>query len=873
MERYPQCIVILDEGHHISRDSSWQLALRSMQNALKVAFSATCEAEPFSLNRVGAVEVANMGLPQATAREVTSPSRFHMLKYETQKSTEQMLRTKAANRTSLTDAELESVTSDEGYLKSVAELALEKFVKIGGRKNSLDEAIIEVFKQSDARKLEKMIKESTEFPSELSSQVAVISDRLGVTHNRKVLEKVASGEIKWVIAVDMMIEGIDWPLCKNIVMRPRCSMREMVQAMGRALRYVDGEIADIYQLYPNDNPEELFATVRTYLDLPVVHPDVVYRGSRQRYVKTAYKKATSPNIKQSTGELTYIEFLQMYPGDLPIHDIKEWDDVETLIGLESFLLNTATRNNIAYQDPIKLTSYTKPDGEVVPAWGIRPAFFKEQFGVSLQAVRRRFPGLGDEGLVEIIDRIQRRLGKIPPNQAYDKPAKELYDNPQNLIAYAREKLKGKQLPYIEKVPDATIQNHFFYSMTAMNALIKAWSKSWLIPREITSIRSLIKYAGIINIADEDFVGYRDVHSDSIVSIREAFPQVNDILQACKMVAVEAVAQGISNYYQTNGSYVRPPKYRSVVESLRVFGTRASELVRKFTYLRDVSRTLVQEMSAEERERFPFALPPCHAMQEIVIEAEHLASTKYGVPIDIDVFENLSTTQLRQRAFNFMVNRARSYIEKTPFNEHFSELKISSSTNGKSGNDRLFQAIWGVKAGRLKRIVGDLLQDYEELVNKINYRKPAISNGDRYRTEEATVAIERYDRSPVGLLALIAARTDPVFEASYRIYHCLPTWEESMEALANAIFYNNEFEVAGYPSVGFINYNDFAPRFLSANSCALLKYSAYQGGRTQGIREFCKQFNYTPDALFREVNYRIFNLRVQARRSSVSYRFN
>ncbi len=833
LQQADAAIVSLDEGHHIAQGSSWMLDDPRLQRAVKIAWSATCEADPFYLSKVGAKEVFTFGLPEATAREVTSPIRFHLLHYTPAQEIDEMIHEILANEGNLTSRELQLICNDASYIDTVADLAIHDFV---GRESEdtprLEETIFEAFNQEDALHMKAALLEKEEFDEVTEQQIAVVCSDMGEAHNQEIFDKIASGEVKWVIAVNMMIEGIDWPACQNICMRPRSSTREMVQAMGRSLRYMPDKIANVYQFFPDEEPERLFATVRSYLDLPIIDPDVIYRGNRRKYLEGSRKNRHQRHVSQIwqiNSNMHTIDSIWAVPGDMPVYDVEDWNRVRTLEDLESYMIiHAAEKRN--YPEPIRLQSFEDDSGTKHTRWHIHNNRFYSAFHISIDRVKKRFPYTTEDALIDTISRVEAQLGI--------NSIRSIYQDPQTLLQFTQDRIITGDLLACRQMARQRIKDTYYFPVEAVDTLIAEWADQGRIPAEVNTVKLFIKYAGLLNAAAEIEHNFPQDHFTLPFDLY-SFPSVIEILQGTRHAAVAHTARAIQRFYRENGFYIRPPKYGSETESTRVYGFNAKDVRDTFIRLRNIARTVVAHMDDEKRQDFPFDTPAIRTMQEIIEAAELEATTNMGVTITPDPFEDLENIEACRTAVNYLIRRAQLYVAS---GGSFSDIQIGTGAT----NDDILLEIFGVKAGRFKDICTTILDSgvISEFAEPVAYEATDKARTATFRTKSAIESIYDWDNSPTGILALVAAAADETFRLSYHIYHRLPTLEEIVAELANFISANPVYQKRKYGELGHKTYHAYGPPFLNGKTCGLLHYNPERKMRTTGLREFCKSFDVT-----------------------------
>jgi superfamily II DNA or RNA helicase len=833
LQKADAAIVSLDEGHHIAQGSSWMLDDHTLQRAVKIAWSATCEADPFYLSKVGAKEVFTFGLPEATAREVTSPIRFHLLHYTPAQEIDEMIQDILQKQGNLTSRELKLICDDASYIDTVADLAIHDFVDRESEDTpQLEETIFEAFNQKDALHMKEALLEKGEFDEVTEQQIAVVCSDMGEAHNQEIFNKIAHGEVKWVIAVNMMIEGIDWPSCQNICMRPRSSTREMVQAMGRSLRYQPDKIADVYQFSPDEEPERLFATVRSYLDLPIIDPDVIYKGNRREYLEGARGNRHQRHVSQIwriDSSMHPIDSIWAVPGDMPVYDVEDWNRVRTLEDLESYMIIHAAKKR-DYPEPIRLQSFEDDSSTKHTRWHIHNNRFYSAFQISLDRVRERFPYTTEDKLIETISRVEEQLGI--------NSVRNIYQDPQTLLRFTQDRIITGDLLACRQMARQRIKDAYYFPVEAVDTLIAEWADQGRIPAEVNTVKLFIKYAGLLNAAAEIELNFPQDHFTLPFDL-SSFPSVMEILRGTRHAAVAHTARAIQRFYSENGFYIRPPKYGSASESMRVYGFNAQKVRDAFVRLRNIARTVVAHMDDEKRDDFPFDTPAIRTMQEIIEAAEFEATTNMGVTITPDPFEDLGDIEACRNAVNYMIRRAQLYVDS---GGSFADIQIGTGAS----NDDILLEIFGVKAGRFKDICTAILDSgvISEFSETVAYESPDKAGAGTYRTNAAIDSIHEWDNSPTGILALIAAAADDTFRLSYYIYHRLPTLEMIVAELADFISDNPVYQNREYGELGRKTYHAYGPPFLNGKTCGLLHYNPERRMRTTGLREFCKSFSVT-----------------------------
>lgn len=737
-------LVIFDEAHHLNRNRQRILENPQAANAIKIGFTATPGRSPNSLEERGLPVIFEFPVSEGIRRGVLAPIKASMYKFNPAPSNRGKLdNIRSGDGGKVTNRYIEELMEkDKGYVSAVVQVALNECSSAyedGNevRRDILKPTIIEAFSKSQAEEILKEIIEEGNLTPEALSQVAILTSDNTDERNQEILEYAASGMVNWIISVNMMVEGVNFPRYSTIIMRPRpYSETQHDQALGRVLRYMDGKIARVIQLFDTDEPELIgYRTIRSMLGIIDLDPDTLYTGDAIEYNRSVATKRQSPKKSDIPDQLrrtraTYTEIQKVMFDCSEGNHIYLWDlikDEQMLREMVRFNLRKYQPDYISGAQALKylnpVTIVGRSDGSY--EWKLDPKRVEELLGVRLEKLEKRFKMVN---LIQLIAEIESEMN-VP----------SLYlacQSPSTFVTHLFRLINNGELQH-GRLDVSEISSIIRASMTALDPLISAWSSCGLLPPEVTSLRGAINYAFLLynfdtNAANVPFALEID---------RSRFPTVPELLTAVEEAFIKGIAQKIATSYKELGYYLRPSKYNTE-RYINMYGIDQENSRKFIESLRIPARTLIKnsgyQMSSVSSLKF---------FSSMVEKAEIYARDHYGVKIESRPFEEgLGVDGINYgRAFRFLYERADSHVKNVG---SFVDFPIGLSTDEE--NDLRFEKIFGIRVGELKRLC------------------------------------RSWNTTPSHLLQKIIAQVDKKYGLSYNMYIAPNKWENSAQLVADYI---------------------------------------------------------------------------------------
>jgi len=831
-------LIIFDEAHNLLQRRAFLLSHPMVEKAVTTCWTATPGFLPDTLAKKGMPTASEFPLPDAIARRVLSPVQAVMSQFEPGEATEKDLRQLADDGGKVNENYIERLMRSEGYIDAVAKIALGKCAYVGYEGEGtlqeespgqledsnvishLEPTIIEAFDKDQAQEIYKRLGDLGKFAPGVFDQIRILNSDNTSAENQRILDEARAGGVNWIITVNMMVEAVDLPRFRKIIMRPRpCSAIGHDQALGRVLRAYPGKIACIYQLYDTPNPEEKgYRTVRLQLGVDTVHPGVTFYGdaakydedvrsyratgvaeSRKKYrshrrfnflpdVRSQAKSQGSCDIDEITGLLTIANVLLKAERDEYLN-IGVWKHVETERELKEFIESRMvifTNPSEVYPEPISLRSVVKDD---TYEYSIHAKRLGHLLGVSKAVVKRRFPGVD---LVRLIRKCEIKLGIESLSQKTECA--------RTLFEYVYKKIEEEEI-----VPGHTEWMHyvklFGCSPLGLNLRIQELADQGDFPPEVNSLKALANYAAMWR---EVQLAKKVVPFELDLDTSKGFIATGAILRKLRDSFVQHAVNNIQGSYGERGFYFRPAKYHIRADAA-IYGLDPKMVRRVMTSVRKYARTL-------QRGRKVFGVSTVKFFGMIVDEAEKRVEAS-GI-----VITQYPYTTLRS-AYTFMMQRAQEFVDR---GGSFCEGAVSTKNN-----NNLLIKIFGIRGGELKRLC-------REGWSKDSFKVSATP-----------------------LLARIASRTDPEFKLSYDTYMRPGSINEVAQRIAEYILSNDpEFSETVYAKT----ISRYAPRPLSAKTVALGRPNPDGDDISHMLKTFCRNRGVTPGELVGLVNKCLHELR-------------
>jgi len=248
-------LVIYDEGHHLPARTFKRIAL-----ALKARYSMVLSATPERADRNEALIYRVAGEP------VYTTSYFELV-------TRGLL---APLKVEVVPVELSSEELEE-YMRAESELQgprrTSELIKIASRAR----AKIEALKQILAREGGKVIVfcqfldqalEAYRAAKSVEARVALITGSTPKGERLRALESFKAGSVRVVVASTVLDEGVDVPDADvAVILSGTGQVRQMVQRVGRVLRWMPGKVAKVYEVVAAGTIEEALSRSRSIFKL------------------------------------------------------------------------------------------------------------------------------------------------------------------------------------------------------------------------------------------------------------------------------------------------------------------------------------------------------------------------------------------------------------------------------------------------------------------------------------------------------------------------------------------------------------------------------------------------------------------------------
>jgi superfamily II DNA or RNA helicase len=787
---YPP-IVIFDEAHNLNQQRRKILEIEGTRNSVKLGFTATPGSEGRSLDERGLPVVFTFGLEEGISRGVLCPFRAGMYRFSNSQAVQNKLnRILARNSNQITREYIDEIMKEgSGYAPAAVEIAFEECsstYKTKGKeiRDILEPTIIEAKDIAQANEIFEIIKSKGNLSASALRKVAILSSENSAKENKRILDEARTGAINWIIAIDMMTEGINIPRFSNIIMRPRpYSETQHDQALGRVLRGMRGKVARIFQLFDTDTPELLgYRTIRSMLGMVDLDPDQIFTGDvleyntliREKKKRSrdtggeASKSMPSGWTKKSYSLIDTIVF-EKSP-DNPKH---LWNYVESEEMFVEFLRFHLRKYGFDYETGSPALKYVNPviykKYKSGARWVINKERFQEIFGITLHQVKSQFPKLD---LITTLADIENELGIMSIFLACQHPKK--------LYFYSQALITSGQLQNTSTT-NAKLAEAFRTSTDALDNIILQWSESGELPPEVNTMRAFINYTFLLYNFDRYCVDLPFLQID-----RSKFPSTAELLQHVEKEFISHVAMSIERSYERRGFYFRPPKYNTE-RYAGLYGVSPSLSKSFIAALRRPARTLQKEggaaMSSASAAKFFFD----------IVEKAEVQAERCGIVISANPYREDTYTG----AYTFIYERALHHIQKGG-----TFLDGNFGLNPKT--DTILEDIFGIRHGELKRLC------------------------------------RSWGTAPSELFQPIIALVETEYQVSYNMYMRPSDWRDSANLVAQYLFEH-------YPELQYIlpsNFEDYAPNLPRKEGIGIT-VGAKKGEVSWAFTTFCDDRGIKP----------------------------
>lgn len=260
--------VVYDEGHHLPAETFKEIALR-LKAKYTMVLSATPERSDGNeslIYKVGGGPVYATSYLELVARGLLAPLQLEVIPV-------QLSEEEAASY-----ARVEETSEDA---RRAAEL-----IKVAARARAKVEALREIVSRERGKiivfcQFVDQAREAYEAVREIESRAALITGLTSKTERLNAFEGFRKGSVRVLVTTTVLDEGIDVPDADvAVILSGTGQVRQMVQRVGRVLRWTPGKVAKVYEIIAAETIEEALSRARS-----------IYKVISPREVEAALKAA------------------------------------------------------------------------------------------------------------------------------------------------------------------------------------------------------------------------------------------------------------------------------------------------------------------------------------------------------------------------------------------------------------------------------------------------------------------------------------------------------------------------------------------------------------------------------------------------------